>query len=389
MQSANQGSVLCSNARWYEGVTGLNQLREDWMSLASGSQFFAHFEWYLAAASHLIKSPRNIWFCRLSSNKDRPLAIIPATPSSVTIRPFGNLPVVSLLGDNDQLALFDFPMSEDADTSSVGRAFLNALKELKFDWSLVWWQRVLADSNAARVAQALNPVAVDIVPTSVCNTFFTASVPDQALGYSVFTVESSSLRRNLAARTRRLAAQGEIKMRLAREEGKIDSFFEEFLRIEASGWKGNKGTATAISLIPSAKAFYRTLLDSSSPDFETDIALLYCGNQAVAGEFLIRTARWQHVYKMGYEDAFTNCSPGQILLRQVIERAKSLEAIDWISMVTGLDWHNDWHPIAEPTRQIGIFRARWRVMVVRMGRAVRARIKKTRHAGSTKPVENE
>ena len=75
---------------------------------------------------------------------------------------------------------------------------LDAFKKHQYGWRVVSWRRVMADSNAAKIANALNARLTDIVPSSPCNTFYTASAPDPAIGYEVFKVKSSSLRRNLA-----------------------------------------------------------------------------------------------------------------------------------------------------------------------------------------------
>jgi CelD/BcsL family acetyltransferase involved in cellulose biosynthesis len=167
-------------------------------------------------------------------------------------------------------------------------------------------------------------------------------------------------------------------MRMAREEGDVEEFFNEFLRIESSGWKGDKGTRTAIAFVPAARAFYSSLLAQSNADFETDIALLYCGNRAVAGQFLIRTAHWEYVYKIGYDEAFAKCSPGQLLLQMEVERARASDDIERVSLVTGRDWMKKWEPIQEPTLEISIFRHMWRPLILRVGRFFLTQYKRAR-----------
>ncbi len=355
------------NTQWYAGVAGLKQLRADWDELTSDAQMFARYEWNLAIATHLVGNDQSISFCRISDDNDQPLAIIPAFTTRVAVKPFGELRALTL-GPDGQLAAYDFPLAPKANALEIGAAMLDAFKKHAYGWRVISWPRVMADSNAAKIANALNPHFADIVPSSPCNTFYTASTPDPALGLEVFKVKSSSLRRNLANRSRHLAQNGPIQMRMAREQGDLEGFFEEFLRIESSGWKGEGGTRTAITFEPAARAFYRSLLAESSSVFETDIALLFTGERAVAGEFLIRTGRWEHIYKIGYDKDFTKGSPGQLLLQLVIERAKAYETTDRLSLVSNQDWHRDWAPIPESTLQISIFRNRLRPAVVRLGR---------------------
>ena len=370
------------SARWYEGAAGLQQLESDWLELAAEADLFARYEWHLAAALHLVGDGDKIWFCRIGDDADRPVAIIPAVTGTTEVRPFGMVPALALGWDN-QLATFDFPMARGANALEVGTTMHKAFMDRPIKWRVISWPRVMAFSNAAKVALALGQRGADITTAAPCSTFYTSSVPDPARGLEVYVVKSSKLRSNLANRTRRLSAQGPIQMRMAREQGDIAGYFEEFLRLESSGWKGAEGTRTAISLVPSAKAFYSSLLEQSKPAFETDVALLFCGDKPVAGQLLIRTARWEHICKIAYDEAYSALSPGQLLHQQVIEHAKASERIDRASLVTGLTWHKEWLPTPEPTLHVNIFRSAWRSSVVRLGRHVLARVRKVRAYFST------
>jgi CelD/BcsL family acetyltransferase involved in cellulose biosynthesis len=355
----------------------LRQLENDWLELTPEASLFARYEWNFAAAMHLLDEGEQIWFCRIYDGAGRTLAIIPAINGKESVKPFGQLPALAL-GWSNQLAIFDFPMARAANALEVGKAMLMACKNLPFKWQVISWPRVMADSNAAKVALALGQQWTDITPAAPSSTFYTASAPDPAKGLEIFVVKSSKLRSKLAYTTRRLSAQGPIQMRMAREQDDIQGYFEEFLRLESSGWKGAHGSGTAIALVPSAKAFFSSLLVQSNPYFETDIALMFCAEKAVAGQFLIRVARWEHQYKIAYDEAYSKLSPGQILHQMVIEQAKVSDGIDRVSLVTGQTWHKEWAPIPEPTLQIYIFRNIWRTVVVRVGRQVLARARQVR-----------
>ena len=142
--------------------------------------------------------------------------------------------------------------------------------------------------------------------------------------------------------------------------------------------EGRKRYKARNSIRSGRPGFLSSLLSESSPIFETDIALLFAGEKAVAGEFLIRTGGWEHIYKIGYDKDFTKGSPGQLLLQLVIERAKASEAADRLSLVSNQDWHRDWAPIPEPTLQINIFKSNLRPIVVRLGRRAVGEYKKAR-----------
>src|SRR5579859_1240459 len=144
----------CLNAHWFEGVSGLKQLESDWLELAVEADLFARYEWHFAAATHLIGQDEQIGFCRISDNTGRPVAIIPAVTGKTEVRPFGMVPALALGWDN-QLAAFDFPMARAANPLSVGKTMLKAFKDRSFNWRVISWPRVMANGNAAKVAQAL------------------------------------------------------------------------------------------------------------------------------------------------------------------------------------------------------------------------------------------
>ena len=349
--------------RWFEGLTGLEQLRDDWVGLHDGADLYARFEWNQAVAKHLIPATSQLLYCRIGRPDGRVAAIVPAIVARVDTPPFGKRLVLTM-GQHPHLSLRDFPLARDADPSAVGAALMAACGELPQRWVAVWWPRILAASNAARVACALAGPAAQLRAGSPCNT--------------IDTSQPRKPRSNLRRPQKRLAEIGPTAVRLARESGKVEAFFGEFLRIEASGWKGATGTQTAIAHLPEARAFYAELLAQHGPGFEADIALLYCGDRAIAGEFLLTASRWQHVYKIGYDEAYREYSPGQLLLEDVLHRACARGSTDRVSLVSSQRWHENWKPLSEQTMEVLAFREPWRDTVSSVYSSVRRKAKHVR-----------
>jgi CelD/BcsL family acetyltransferase involved in cellulose biosynthesis len=371
-------------ASLHEGLDGLRHLNADWRSLHGGASVFARYEWTLAAVTHLVPSG-SVFFCRISDASDRVVAIVPAFLGNVSVRPFRKMRAISL-GLSHELALFDFPMRPDVDAAAVGEAMLRAFREVRGTWDLVHWSRVMADGNAARVAKSMRDSRVVLTSSSVCNTFATTGSPE-----ALFASLPKNMRSNLKKCSKRLAQTGVARACLARDDVRtIARFFDEFLRIEASGWKGREGKNSAVALRPAIRGFYQALLAQNSDEFESDIAVLFVDDRAVAAEFLIRSARWQHVYKIGYDEEFARCSPGQLLLGSVLERACASESIDRVSLVTGMPWHRNWGPNPEPTLEILIFRDHWHPLVLRNARAFAAKVRGVRRRldESVKPLRD-
>jgi hypothetical protein len=344
-------------ADWFEGLAGLRQLGEDWAALHGACDLYARHEWHLAVAGHLQGEALACAYCRLRDGQGRVQAIVPAIDGRVHLPLLGRQRATTL-GLHSHLALFDFPLAPDADPAAVGAALLRALRARPGSWTVLSWPRLMATSHAARVARALRAPAACIWAGHPCNTFDTAR-PFASLQEGL----SKKFRSNLRWCRRRLADEAPLRVCHAREEGRLGPAFEEFLRIEASGWKGRAGAGSAVALAPGARGFYEALLAQHGPGFESDIALLSCGEQVVAAEFLLRAARWQHVYKIGYAESQARYSPGHLLFESVLERACADPGTDRVSLVTDEAWQSVWQPIAEPTVHVVALRPAWREAV--------------------------
>jgi CelD/BcsL family acetyltransferase involved in cellulose biosynthesis len=360
----------------HEGLSGLLDLRDEWLALHAGASLFARFEWHLAAATHLIPPGAALSVCRIRDEGGTVAAVVPAVHGPVKVRPFLSHEALSL-GLSSELAQGDFPMRGDADPEAVGAALLGALRSSARPWKLVCWSRVAASGNAARVAGAMHDPRVVMTSASVCNWF------DTTPRASVFFDQlPKNMRTNLRRYGKRLAQMGKVQVRSAREENDVTRFFEDFLAVEGSGWKGIAGQRSSVALRPQVRAFYEALLGQGSADFEADIAILYVSSRPVAVQLLLRAGRCQHVYKIGYDERFARYSPGQLLLGAVLERACESQLIDRVSLVTGLPWHQYWGPHPEPTLQVLIFRDHWRPLILRGARAGSAQLRAIRQRAS-------
>ncbi len=340
------------------------------------ASLFARYEWHYAIATHLVDGDSNAWFCRIANAADQPLAIVPAYTASIYLESFGQLRCLSL-GWDAQLVLFDFPLAPDASASAVGATMMQAFHAHPYPWQAICWGRAMADSNIARIARTLDKRVTSVTVGAPSNTFYTGQA-DAAKGLEVFRVKSKNLRYRLGLHNRRLQELGHVAVRTARESGDIAGFYAEFLRIEASGWKGEAGTRTALAFLPAQAAFFRSLLDVHTPDFETDIDLLCCGETAIAAQLVIRVAGWEYPYKIGYEESFAKHIPGQILLEKAVERAKSSPHIHRFSLILDLDWHHRWRPTVEPTVEVTIFRSVRRRLLAGLRQRASQQVRKLR-----------
>ena len=86
--------------------------------------------------------------------------------------------------------------------------------------------------------------------------------PDQTVESYIEKHVSKSLRKNTGRLLRRLEDTGTISWETSNASSDFEHLAEDFLRIEASGWKGEEGTALLSN--DSTSAFYRQLIRESA-----------------------------------------------------------------------------------------------------------------------------
>jgi len=90
---------------------------------------------------------------------------------------------------------------------------------------------------------------------------------------------------------------------------------EDFLRMEAAGWKGRR--ATALLSDERAATFTRNFVRSLANEGLATIESLYVGNRPVAMQVLLRSGHTAFTWKVAYDQDFRDFSPGILLLQDL------------------------------------------------------------------------
>ncbi len=167
---------------------------------------------------------------------------------------------------------------------------------------------------------------------------------------------SGKLGQNLRRRRRRLEEAGRVEVRELTGGAGLDAFLEQGFSLEAAGWKGKAGTAIACH--PATRAFYRSLARSAERLGWLALYGLFCGERLAAFQFGLRDGGRYYLPKPAYDESLGSCSPGQLLMAEVLERsrAQGLAELDFLgpSMPWKRDWtdrerSHHWHWIHAPT----------------------------------------
>lgn len=363
------------STRRIAGLAGLRALKEDWGSLHYCAGLYARYEWHLALARNWLEES-DLAYLQVLDDR-RTVAILPVISCGVPAAPFGTLRGLGL-GLREMLA--DFPVANDTAIDDVAAAVRSALQRWPQRWDVLRWPRALASSNIMRLAAGFDPETMHVLPEENCNLLQT----DRPFA-QVWASWSRNLQLSLTRSKKRLRDSGGMRLTcngMPMDEGAgaaVDAgpedraaAYETFLDLEASGWKSAAGSA--IRLVPPQRGFFADLLAGPSADFSPEVILLWRGDKPVAGEYTVTANGCRHLLKIGYDEAEKRYGPGQVLMAAIIEAACA-NGIRRVNLLTDMEWHPSWHPIAEASFDVSIFREPRRARLHKAMAAMRRRVK--------------
>jgi CelD/BcsL family acetyltransferase involved in cellulose biosynthesis len=151
---------------------------------------------------------------------------------------------------------------------------------------------------------------------------------------------ASRFKANCRRRRRKLEAWGRVE--LERVEGglELEARLEEGFALEASGWKGRQGTA--MSQDGRTRGFYSELAREAGYAGRLALYFLRLDGRAVAFQYGLRHGGRYFLLKLGYDESLGECSPGQLLMEEVLRDclARGLREFDFLG--PDMVWKRDW-----------------------------------------------
>jgi CelD/BcsL family acetyltransferase involved in cellulose biosynthesis len=151
---------------------------------------------------------------------------------------------------------------------------------------------------------------------------------------------SKNFKSNLNKATNKVAKLADVRYRFDDGANSAEQDFADFVAAEASGWKGEQGSA--ISKSPMLTAFYRQLAQRLREAGWLEWQFMYGDGCTLAGNLSIRMPRSVVVWKLGYNDAYSRCSPGSMLMEELIKRESAAGKLADINLTTDLSWYDNW-----------------------------------------------
>jgi CelD/BcsL family acetyltransferase involved in cellulose biosynthesis len=124
---------------------------------------------------------------------------------------------------------------------------------------------------------------------------------------------------------RRLKERGAAALRIASDDATV----EQFLALEAKGWKGAQ--RTALGLDADLVAFTRSMLAAFAAEGRLAIHLLELDGEAIAAGLVLRSGARAFYWKTAYDESYAEYSPGVQLtleLSRALEREAEVASTD-------------------------------------------------------------
>jgi CelD/BcsL family acetyltransferase involved in cellulose biosynthesis len=110
---------------------------------------------------------------------------------------------------------------------------------------------------------------------------------------------------------RRLGDTGAVLLTSATEPAAVAMAVEDFFVLEAAGWKGRAGTASADD--DDVRRFIRGAVVSLAAEGQASIDRIMVDGRAIAAAIVLRSGRDAWFWKIAYDETFASLSPGVML----------------------------------------------------------------------------
>ena len=162
-----------------------------------------------------------------------------------------------------------------------------------------------------------------------------------------------NFRRNLKKAGNRFEREPGAGVRLLSGPSAHPALLDDFLALEAAGWKGAEGTAIAAD--PSLVAFYRTLVSNLAAKGWLEWHFLDIGGKPAAAHLAVRFGRALVLLKIAYDESHSRLGPGNLLFERVLLHAFEGKEVDEVNCTTDMPWHRNWEMPQSAYHDLSVF----------------------------------
>jgi CelD/BcsL family acetyltransferase involved in cellulose biosynthesis len=333
------------------GRGGFDQLTDRWEALIAGMQrvrFMQHPDWYRAMFDAALENAEAYVFITVSEG---PFLVGLFPLHSDKVQRFGATINTIGLCRHPHMVLTDCILDNAEAYRNLPAELIDWLhREEPVAWDVLMMKKVperssLYDLLSAEPADRVMPVVTSAsayVPT-----------PNEE---AVFSSISTSFKRNLRRLAKRAEESAPLRYEVCDTFPDIERAYQQFLEVEASGWKGVGGTGSAIAEDAKLVNFYRILMQRFGARGQCKIMRLSHGDRVVASQFGLLVGGTFNILKIGYREDFASFAPGNLIMERTLRWCCCRPDVNEMSFVTCPVWAHLWKPQQETVTSFRIFR---------------------------------
>jgi hypothetical protein len=146
----------------------------------------------------------------------------------------------------------------------------------------------------------------------------------------------SAQRRRKNARRRRMLARDSGLESSVVDRTHDPTAAEEFLKLEASGWKG-RGHGTAFARDPAKIAWFHEWVDHWTQTGRVTLLALNVGDISIAFRYILRAGEGLFLFRTAYDADYAKYGPGSLLLESVLAMQFEQTEASWLDSSTDPD----------------------------------------------------
>ena len=151
----------------------------------------------------------------------------------------------------------------------------------------------------------------------------------------------TSFARNLRRVDRKIRALPDFEVESLTGERAHAGVLDDFLELEASGWKGKGGTA--IREDPRQVAFYRDFTRRMRERGWLEWNVLRAEGKILAAHMAVKIDRVLYLWKIAYDEEYKAYAPGNVLMANTLRTAFESAGTDEVNCLTSTEWNQNWN----------------------------------------------
>ncbi len=164
---------------------------------------------------------------------------------------------------------------------------------------------------------------------------------------------ASKFRQNLRRAAHELEKLPDVQFRCCENSRSAKENNDLFLEVETRNWKSERGT-TIRDFPGSAETFEDGAKGLTAQNLMT-FSFLESGGRTIAAHYAMRNGRTLYILKMAYDEEFINCSPGNLLMLDVIQKACDSGQFDEINFFSDPPILAKWNVQHRPIWHLVVF----------------------------------